>query len=328
MLGVLYPYPTLRAELAFDVAAPLLDGDAASDSVRQPELRAVNLFGAAGGWRRATLPISAQIDKTVLKEYQSRQGGDTTLLVVANCRPTNTRQAVALEASGEGEWEGALELDRDNYRGRVEVRPLLTQSGGKLARKPVGFGVPWNVYFDRPNSFRFAGTLAVRWVNFRSPDAPALARQFPDSTHVVSFEKGMPEILLNEDFGGLHSMLKDQARRGTDKGLHDLLRTSIARSVWMALTSDALAAVVPGDGDEGPLWPAEEWQKEVLRRVALAIEPGKSDAELLELAAGEWRTHPDAGRFQSFAEAFVGDVVKANETLRRFAQTYGKEEQP
>ena len=58
------------------------------------------------------------------------------------------------------------------------------------------------------------------------------------------------------------------------------------------------------------------------------MDSSKSDAELLRMAADEWRSHPGAAVFYSRAEAIIGDIVKANETLRRFAQTYGQEEQP
>jgi hypothetical protein len=184
------------------------------------------------------------------------------------------------------------------------------------------------VYFDEPPSFRFRGTLSVRWVNFKSPDEKSLGREFPDSTHVVSFSGGMPEILLNSGFPGLEPILKDQPnRRGTDKAMHDMLRTSIARAVWMSLVGDSLAAVKSGDEDEPPDWPDEDWQREVLERILRAIDSSKSEAELLRMAADDWRSHPGAAEFYSRAEAVIGDIVKANETLRRFAQNYGKEEQ-
>jgi hypothetical protein len=168
-------------------------------------------------------------------------------------------------------------------------------------------------------------------MNFKDPpaEAPAIVRDFPDSTHVVSFDGGMPEVLLNSTFPGLEPILKDQpTRRGTDKALHDMQRASIARAVWMALVADSLAAVRPGDEDEPPDWPDEDWQKEVLDRILVGIDSSKSREELLTMAAEEWRSHPGATVYYSRAEAVIGDIVKANETLRRFAQNYGQEGQP
>jgi hypothetical protein len=324
---ILYPYKTLKAEMTFDLGTPVLD-ETPSGSLREPESRTVNLFDAKHSWRCARLPVTVSVDTGLLEAYENEHG-ETALIVVANCRPTNTRQALTLEAEQHGQWKGTLELDRDNYRDRVELRAVLTPRGGPLARKPVGFHSPWNVYFDEPPSFRFKGTLAVRWVNFKSPDEKSIGKDFPDSTHVVSFGGGMPELLLNSDFPGLQAILKDQPnRRGMDKALHDMQRTSIARAVWMALVGDSLAAVKPGDEDEPANWPDEEWQREVLERILRAIDSSKSEPELLRMAADDWRSHPGAAVFYSRAEAVIGDIVTANATLRRFAQNYGQEEQP
>jgi hypothetical protein len=327
VIDILYPYKTLKAEMKFDLGTPVLD-EIPSGSLRQPEGRTVNLFHAKYSWRCARLPVTVEVDTSLLEAYENEHG-ETALIVVANCRPTNTRQALTLKAAQRGQWEGTLELERDNYRDRVELRALLTPRGGPLMRKPVGFPPPWNVYFDEPSSFQFRGTLAVRWVNFKSPEEKSLAKDFPDSTHVVSFDGGMPELLLNSAFPGLQEILKDHPnRRGNDKALHDMQRTSIARAVWMALVSDSLAAIKPGDEDEPAYWPDEDWQREVLETILRAIDSGKSEAEWLRMAADEWRTHPGAAVFYSRAEAIIGDIVKANETLRRFAQNYEQEAQP
>ena len=181
---------------------------------------------------------------------------------------------------------------------------------------------------------RVRGTLRVRWVNFRAEDADPLAKQFPNSTHLAWFGAGeaLPEVWLNSAFDGLEALLRDRKdRRGTEKGLHDMQRVSIARGVWMALVADALAAVRCGSDEDGsaePDWPDAEWQSEVLRRVLPEVAPGKSDRELLALAATEWRTHPGAAEFYARAEAVIGDMIRANETLRRFVQTYRGEEAP
>lgn len=75
-----------------------------------------------------------------------------------------------------------------------------------------------------------------------------------------------------------------------------------------------------------PEWPEKPWQVEVLKMVLPEIAVGKSERELLRLAATEWQKYPGAGEFLSGAEAVVGDIVKANESLRRFVQTYRGDE--
>jgi hypothetical protein len=327
---VLYPYDTLEGELGLVVGTPILDDKPASASLCQAETHTIHLYQAKHSWDRVALPLRAQVDHATLEKFESAHG-ETAMVVVANCRPTNTRQSLTLKADKRGGWEGSLELERDNYRDRVELKGVLTPVGGTLRTRPVAFSPAWNVYFDEPPSLRFRGTLSVRWVNFKSPPpgTPAVVAQFPDATHVVSFAGGMPEVLLNSAFEGLEPLLKDRRdRRDPERALHDMQRVSIARGVWMALVADAMAAVKPGDEDEAPDWPQEDWQKEVLKHIVLAVDPAKSEAELLSMAANDWRSHPGAAEFYARAEAIIGDIVKANQTLRRFAQNYGQEEQP
>jgi hypothetical protein len=170
----------------------------------------------------------------------------------------------------------------------------------------------------------------VRWLNFKNPDAPLPARDFPTSTHVVAFTGGVPELWLNSGFDGLEPLLKDRKdRRGADKGLHDFQRTSIARGVWMALIGDALAAIRADTADDGTTeadWPELPWQTEILKLVLPEVAPGKSDREVLRMAIEEWRQHPGSAEFFARAEAVVGDRVKANESLRRFVQNDRGEE--
>jgi hypothetical protein len=324
MTDILFPYDTLGEPLEFQVGTPRV-GDRQAPGVAHPgEDRTFHLYEITGNWRRVELPVEVTVQRERLEEYE-REHGRAGLVVVAHCRPTNTRQVFNPGRSDvdSGRWEGTLELDRDNFRDRVELRAVLTCAAGGIPHRPAASGAPWVLHFDEPASLRLRGTLSVRWVNFKDPAAHPLARQFQDSTHVVSLSGSLPEIWLNSAFEGLEPLLRDRKdRRGADKALHDMQRMSIARSVWMALVGDALAAVRPGDEGEEPEWPERDWQAEVLRRVLPEVDPGKPERELLRLAAEDWRDHPGSAEFLSRAEAVIGDAIRANETLRRFVQQY------
>jgi hypothetical protein len=207
---------------------------------------------------------------------------------------------------------------------------MLTAAVNGVKHRPVALTSGWSVHVDEPQSLRLKGTLTVKWLNFKSPDAESPARDYPNSTHVVAFTGGVPELWLNSGFEGLEPLLKDRKdRRGADKGLHDFQRTGIARGVWMALIADALAAIQENAAEDEtpePDWPETPWQAEILKLVLPEVAPGKSDRELLRLAVEEWRQHPGAAEFFSRAEAVVGNFVKANELLRRFIQNYRGEE--
>jgi hypothetical protein len=328
----LFPYATLVQPPAFQVADVRLDGASRSLVIKQDEAT-VNLFEAKPGWQRVELDVELTADADAVGEFDRGYRG-LGAVAVAHCMPTNARQPVRLTRSefDPGRWEGTLQLDRDNFRSRATVVPLLTATVGGVPHRPVGLAAGWTLHFDEPESLRMRGTLRVRWVNFKAEDADPMAKQFSDSTHLAWFGTGqaLPEVWLNSAFDGLESLLRDRKdRRGVEKGLHDMQRLSIARGVWMALAADALASVRGADDEMGadePDWPEAEWQAEVLRRVLPDVAPAKADRELLALASTEWRSHPGAAEFYSRAEAVIGDMIRANETLRRFIQNYRGEE--
>jgi len=328
----LFPYDTLSGgePPTLTIAAIRLDGTARTQLINK-EASAVHLYEDTKPWNRAELDLELTSDPAVVREFESKHG-PISAVVVANCLPTNARQPLPLARSDvdPGRWSGILELDRDNLRGRVALVTTLTAAVNGVPQRPVATASGWTIHVDEPESLRLKGTLKVKWLNFKNSDAPLPAKDYPTSTHVLAFTGGVPELWLNSGFEGLEPLLKDRKdRRGADKGLHDFQRTGIARSVWMALISDSLAAIRVDTADDEYAetdWPEIPWQAEILKKVLPEVAPGKSDRELLRLAVEEWRQHPGAEEFLSRAEAVVGDLVKANELVRRFVQNYRGEE--
>ena len=168
-------------------------------------------------------------------------------------------------------------MDRDDFRGRAIVGPILTASVSGISHRPVGTAAGWTLHFDEPESLRLTGHASSPLAQFQGQGRRPLAKQFPDVTHLVWFGEALPEVWLNSAFDDLRSLLDDRKRPGAEKGLHDMQRLSIARGVWMALVADALAAVreqTEEAGETEPEWPDTEWQSEVLRRVLPEIAPG------------------------------------------------------
>ena len=331
MSTVLFPYDILAdAEPALTISGLRLNGKLRPNLIKKEDAT-VPLYDDSPLWRWAELTLELTCNPDTVRAFEEKHG-PVSAVVVANCLPTNTRQPLRLTRSqvDPGRWSGTLELDRDNFRDRVALVTTMTATVDGVPHRPVAAVQGWTVYADEPESLRLKGTLRVRWLNFKSPDAPPPARDFPKSTHVVAFTGGVPELWLNSGFEGLEPLLKDRKdRRGADRGLHDFLRTGIARSVWLALIADAMSAVhqdTASDGTSEPDWPEVPWQAEILKLILPQVSPGKSERELLSMAVGEWREPAGAAEFFARAEAIVGDVVKANESLRRFVQNYRGEE--
>jgi hypothetical protein len=330
MTSLLFPYPTMPdAEVTLSIAAARLDG------VNRPQLikkddGTVPLYADSKPWKKAELDVELTCDPMALRAFEDEHGPVRAVLV-ADCSPTSIRQPVDLSRSDVdvGRWSGTLELERDNVQDRVYLVTTLSATVAGVANRRVGAAPSWTVYADEPESLRLRGTLQVKWLDFGGTNAPPPARDFPKSTHVIAFTGGVPELWLNSGFEGLEALLKDRKdRRSVERGLHDFQRAGIARGAWMALLADALSAVTSDSDDEKtePAWPEKQWQTEVLKLILPEVAPGKSERELLKMAGGEWQDSPGAGEFFSRAEAVIGDIVKANESLRRFVHSYRGEE--
>lgn len=331
MSTVLFPYATLSgADPTLTVSGLRLDGTARPLLIKS-ETATAPLYDYPKAWKLADLDLQLSCDSDAVRTFEAAHG-PVTAVVVANCLPTNTRQPLRLTRSAvdPGRWSGTLELDRDNFLDRIALATTLTAMVDGVPHRPVAMANSWTVYADEPESLHLRGTLQVKWKNFKeTTDLPA--KDFPEATHVLAFTEGLPELWLNSAFTGLESLLKDRKdRKGTDRGLHDVLRAGIARTVWLALIADALAAVrIDESGDLEPDWPETPWQSEVLKMVLSDVAPGQSDRQLLGMAAKEWRESPGAGEFYARAEAVTGDIVKANAMIRRLVQSYsGGEETP
>ncbi|MBI3319515.1 MAG: hypothetical protein HYZ89_02880 [Candidatus Omnitrophica bacterium] len=328
MKDMIFPYQTLRGNLNLSVSQLRVDDAPVGAGLVLPDTRILNLFDVGlASWRHISLEVAVLAEPRFLEEFENSHGA-VTATVVALCRPTNNRQTIRLQRneSESGRWVGLVELHRDNFSGRVELRAILAATVDGIACRPVGFADDWSVHFDEPASLRLKGTLPVRWRDFKHEEAGPLAGQFSDSTHVVDLSKSVPEVLLNSSFEGLEALLRDRKDRGAvEQVMHDMQRMSVARSVWMALLADALTAVKPGEEGEEPDWPDAEWQAEILRRVLPEIDRTKSERELLRMAAEEWRTHPGSAELLSRAEAIIGDVIGVNKSLRKSIQTLVRE---
>lgn len=328
MKAMIFPYPTLRGGIEMEIAEVRADGSKLNlDPARLAE-KSLEIDQLNGhDWNRLSILVDAQAQPNVLAEFEEEHGSvDAT--VVAACRPTNVRQGTRLERSSldPSRWSGIINLDHDSFREKVGLVCMVTGCANSIANRPVALSSAWTFYFDPTDSFKVAGSLRVKWCNFKDDSAPPLAKRFQDAAYVVDMDKSLPEIILNLSFEGLEPILRDtKARTRIEQALHDSTRMAIARSVWMALVADSMSAIRTPEDDEDPEWPVDGWHTEVLKRVLPEIDPTRSESELLRLAAKEWRTHPGSATFLSRAEAAIGEIIQANKSLRKTAQTLIRE---
>ena len=316
MSRCIFAYATLGAEAQLRVTGLRLDGLPRPERVA-PSGRRVDLFREGPTWHRAELELELTADGAAISEFEGRHG-ELSAIVVTRCARTRARQSTRLTRlrRNGASWRGTIDLDRDNHVGQVLLQPRLAATTDRGRHRVVAEPDGWAIYLDEPNFLPLDGRLQVRWVDFHVESAGPLARQFPDATHLVAFGAGdePPEVWLNSSVDGLETLLRDASALGTGR----LLRSDIARDVWLQLLGVAMAAirVEEGSGFRAE-WPGAEWQRDVLRQVLPRVAPGRPLAELLDMAANEWRSHPGACEFQARAGATIGEIVRANEAVRR-----------
>lgn len=328
MKSLIFPYPTLRGGIELKMSELRVDGDqvpldpphASDSSIDVQQL-------AETDWKELTVDFDMQIPQQSLQSFENDHGA-IGLTVVASCRPTNIRQAISPTRSSldPSKWNGQITLERQSFREKVRLHGIATGQHNGVKNRPIGFSNELTLHLDPTDSFRVAGALRVVWCDFKSNDAPPLAKQFQDSPYVVDLDKSLPEILLNSSFEGLEPLLRDSKdRTKIEQALHDSTRMSIARSVWMTLLGTAMSGIRSEDPEEDPEWPESDWQSETLKRILPEIDPARSESELLRLAATEWRQYPGSAVFLSRAEAALGDLIQSNKSLRKTIQTLMRE---
>src|SRR2546423_1244864 len=91
MSDILFPYETLGEQIELDVRPPRLDGRLAPPTIRLGEEPAYHLYETGANWKRAEFPVTVTAPRDQLTAFEAAHG-PADLVVVAHCRPTNSRQ--------------------------------------------------------------------------------------------------------------------------------------------------------------------------------------------------------------------------------------------
>ena len=327
-MNPIYPYPTLKTSLDLTITSIEIDGEKADDEIMRLQNQMIDLHEHYNhAWKSAKFFFEVVAQSVVVERFEDEHD-ELTISLSLNCRPTNARLSIVLKKSETepGKWKGEFETRRDFFSGRVDLCATASTKVNGIPSRLVATSEPWWIFFDEPNTVKIGGALRVVWTEFKNEGAPLVARQFPESTHVVDLDGPLPVVYLNQSFDGLHALLKDQKdRSAVELALHDAHRYSIARSVWMALLIDSLSAVRVEDGESEAEWPNKEWQREVLRRLLPRIVPHKTDQELLNMAAEDWKSGTGLATFLPRAEAAIGEFIDCNTALRKSLHRLNKE---
>lgn len=262
-MKALYPYDTLFGDVTLRVTDVEVDEMPLYGRV-DADRREIDLTGIERKrWERARLEVAVSGPASELKSRRA-----PTAVAVLNCGPSNTRHAVTLQAdeSSPGRWSGAVELDREGWYGRAELRVVITATEQGVPHRIIGTADVWTVSFDDLPRGPVTGSITIRWTDFASPedDAPYLTH-FATDPWYLRIDPDVPTLFLNRGFQGLEALLMDRRRRPpSEQALHDHARASLAAGVWTSLFNASLDAVEV-EVEEGDIqWPPEEWQRAAL----------------------------------------------------------------
>jgi hypothetical protein len=326
MMDRLYPYPTLSAPLETSVSNVLVEDLEPRVQVVRTDSRAIDLSSIplAGSWHRVQFHFEVAGPSTEIREFDD-VGASLSLTTVISSGPTNMRQTFPLTRSAidPARWSGTIGIDRRNFSTKATLKAILAGAVAGIEDRFLGESHPWNIYFEEPAIPPIEGTLRVKWVDFRSPEAPPAVQHYSNEIFYAEFLEDPPIIYLNSGFPGLFGLLKDaRSRPPAEQALHDSVRMGIASSVWTALLNTAIAGIQGGeenpDGDdEQPDWPSTDWQVSVLRGLLPRIFEGLSPTEALRHALDARDSADAAAALESRAQLVIGSRLKVAAALRR-----------
>jgi hypothetical protein len=291
------PHEYQEEALEFDVESFRLDGAPLGDRGDLDEEDRYLSLVEEGNWELLELEGTVTVDQDTVEDVFPFNEWEETpgrlALVKENplamCRD---RQILADSPLEGGTHEFTLRVDRDDHRGRVNIKPFLTRtekggsSGSKHASKVgarVADGLSWII---RLNERDDGGSLLMPIIeDFSDYDS------FPDESHIhyLSLEAPRnPQLYLNREHPQVVEVLNNTGATGGPPRLRDVLYDYIEHSVWTQLLMQTARDTSPDTGE-----PDYGWQEDVLDIFLDDLYPNLGDDEAAIQLAEDVRSHVD-----------------------------------
>ena len=316
-----YPYRTATGHMAFDLNLPDgIDLRRTGDGTilaYEEEVDAVTLHAA--------VCVTDDVFDRVLPPGELADP-PVDVRLVYNSRESRRRSSISL--SGDGIHEGVLTLERQEWRGAVEIRAILVRNRA-ASDVPSGFAadrgalLAWSetrrVLFDEP--YQPPGDqLEVRWENFAESANPARRR---GAGNIFALETGgeRPMVLLNSGIPRAVDVLGSAGSHGRKARIRDATNFMIAHQVWSSLLATALAklAAIERSGEqldpEDLLGEAGDWEARVIRDWSRHLYPDLNPQGALEALLG---AAGDPAETQTVMEYLPSAIQERFRTFRGF----------
>lgn len=291
------PHEYQEEALEFDVESFRLDGVPIGDQGDLDEDDQYLSLVDEDSWETLELDGTVTVDQDTIEEVFPFDEWEETpgRLALVKENPlaiSRDRQILADSPLDGGTHEFTLDINRDDHRGQVKIKPFLTRtekggsSGSKHASKVgarIADGLSWVIQLDERED---GGSLLMPIIeDFSDYDS------FPDENHIhyLSLEAPRnPQLYLNREHPQVVEVLKNTGATGGPPRLRDVLYDYIEHSVWTQLLMQTARDMSPDTGE-----PEYGWQDDVLDIFLDDLYSGLSDDEAAIQLAEDVRSHVD-----------------------------------
>ncbi|MCU4802404.1 hypothetical protein OB920_18670 [Halobacteria archaeon HArc-gm2] len=291
------PHEYLKEALEFDVESFRLDGTPLGDRGTLDEDDQFLSLVDEGNWGTLEIDGAVSVEQDVVEDAFPFQEWEETpgRLALVKENPlahTRDREILTDSPSGGEIYEFTLSIDRDDYRGRVKIKPFLTrtekgESGGSNHASKVGArvadGLSWVIRLD--DSEDGGGLLMPIIEDFSDYD------EFPGDNHIhyLSLDPPRnPQLYLNREHKQVANVLNNTGTTGGPPRLREVLYDYIEHSVWTQLLMQTAGDTSPDTGE-----PEYAWQEDVLDIFLDELYPDLADDEAAIQLAEDVRSHVD-----------------------------------
>lgn len=262
------PHTFEQDALSFEVDEFRLDGVELNDQGNLNESDQVLSLVGESGWDilevEGTVELQSDTIQEVFPPEEWEDSPGRLALVKTNRLAINRSREILSDAPIEaGTHPFEIQLDRDEYRGTVNLEPYLVRSDNRdsgptncasKAGSRLANGEPWVVRLDEPTDG--GGLLMPIIEDFEDTD------RLPDDNHIHHLsldEPRNPQLYLNRGHPQVVNVLENEGATGGPPRLRDVLYDYIEHSVWTQLL---IQTARDTDTDTGET--KHSWQDDVL----------------------------------------------------------------
>ena len=238
--AVLYPYPVLSpGELELEFVT-----ESIPESATRPTSRTIDTQELEGQFA-ISVKVSLRSNSRAAKQLDLSLDdlSDSTRVVITGvATEARLRRELANGELVDFTEPRNLELDSDEYRGRLDIQAFLLYQIGENQNYRCGESEPLSIQFDSYNSPP-GSDINIVWADFTEP-SKGLTNQ-AGQLFCIKSDTDPPILYLNSSIDQFHTIMMSLGTHGSKARIRDTMSHRIAGQVWHVLLANTL--MVLGD---------------------------------------------------------------------------------